>query len=215
MLKPTGFLMNSPCIARELARLCPRDHIHVPLVGGRAAGEAIYPEKLCMAICRGLAAQKRDEKTRTIKTLPMTSERLTSLRLLCCEASGGCPSEDVTVGGFCLDNIQVEVHGEGKHAGSFRLGRPDGTMKPPGNLPSHWSDMIHEFDGHGIHVPGDDQSGETILLDQLNALYVQHGIDAGSDDVTGASLDPALVREGRTVERLLRFSLIPSHFMEK
>ena len=35
---------------------------------------------------------------------------------------------------------------------------------------------------------------------QLNALYVQHGIDAASDDVTGAWLDPALVREGRAVE---------------
>ena len=60
--------------------------------------------------------------------------------------------------------------------------------------------MIHELDGHGIHVPGDDRSGETILLDQLNALYVQHGIDAASDDVTGAWLDPALFREARAVE---------------
>ena len=38
------------------------------------------------------------------------------------------------------------------------------------------------------------------LLDQLSALYVQHGIEAASDDVTGAWLDPALVREGRAVK---------------
>ena len=53
VLKPTGFLTSFPGIARELARTCPRYHVHVPLVGGRAAGAAIYPEKLCMAICRG------------------------------------------------------------------------------------------------------------------------------------------------------------------
>ena len=79
VLKPTGFMTNSPCIARELAQLCPRDHEHVALVGGRAAAAAIYPEKLCIAICRGLAAQKRENKTRTISTLPMTAGRLSSL----------------------------------------------------------------------------------------------------------------------------------------
>ena len=59
VLKPTGFMTNSPYIARELARLCPRDHKHVHLVGGRAAEAAIYPEKLCVAICRGLSIQKK------------------------------------------------------------------------------------------------------------------------------------------------------------
>ena len=49
-------------------------------------------------------------------------------------------------------------------------------------------------------MPGEDRTGEAILLDQLSALYVQHGIEAASDDVTGAWLDPALVREGRAVE---------------
>ena len=66
VLKPTGFMTNSPCIARELARICPRDHIHVNLVGGRAAGAAIYPEKLRLAICKGLASQKRVEKSRSV-----------------------------------------------------------------------------------------------------------------------------------------------------
>ena len=200
VLKPTGFLTNCPGIARELARTCPRDHVHVPLVGGRAAGAAIYPEKLCMAICRGLAAQKRDNKTRTITTLPMDKNRLSSLSLLCCEASGGHSTEDVTMGGFCLDNIQVEVDGEGKHTGKFRMSRPAGTTKPAGNWPSHWSDMIHEFDGHDMNAAGEDRTGESILLEQLSALYVQNGIDAASDDVTGAWLDPSLVREGRAVE---------------
>ena len=128
VLKPTGFMTNSPEIARELARLCPRNHSHVPLVGGRAAGAAIYPEKLCMAICRGLAAQKREDATRTIRSLPMSSDRLGALSLLCCEATGGYPPEIVNNGKFSLDNIQIEVDGEGKHTGKFRkLTRPAGS----------------------------------------------------------------------------------------
>ena len=105
------------------------------------------PRSCALAICKGLSAQKRDEKTRTIKTLPMSNERLSSQSLLCCEASGGYTTDSVTVGGFCLDNIQVEVDGDGKHAGKFRMSRPAGTTKPPGDWPLHWSDMIHEFDG--------------------------------------------------------------------
>ena len=58
-LKPTGFLTNSSHIATYLSQRCIRDHDHVPLVGGRAAAAAIYPHKLCCAICKGLAAQIR------------------------------------------------------------------------------------------------------------------------------------------------------------
>ena len=107
VLRPTGFMTSCPAIARELARLCPRDHKHVPLVGGRAAGAAIYPEKLCIAICRGLAAQKREDKTRTIHSLPMDAKRLGFPSLLCCEASGGYPPEIVSNGKFSLGNIQI------------------------------------------------------------------------------------------------------------
>ena len=60
--------------------------------------------------------------------------------------------------------------------------------------------MIHEFDGHDMNASGEDRVGESILLEQLSALYVQNGIDAASDDVTGTWLDPSLVREGRAVE---------------
>ena len=56
--KPTGFMSSSRCIIQELDRKCTGDHDHVPLVGGRAAGAAIYPQALCEAICRGTARQK-------------------------------------------------------------------------------------------------------------------------------------------------------------
>ena len=60
--------------------------------------------------------------------------------------------------------------------------------------------MIHEFDGHGMSVPGEERSGEEIMADQLSALYAQHGVEMASDDSTGAWLDPNLVREGGAVE---------------
>ena len=43
VLKSTVCFTNSSGLAQELARRCPRDHQHVPLVGGRAAGAAMYP----------------------------------------------------------------------------------------------------------------------------------------------------------------------------
>ena len=42
--KSTGLLTICPGIARELTTKCPRYHFHVHLVGGRAAGAAIYPQ---------------------------------------------------------------------------------------------------------------------------------------------------------------------------
>ena len=37
-------------------------------------------------------------------------------------------------------------------------------------------------------------------MGELDALYVQHGVEYASDNVSGAWLDPAQVREGRDVE---------------
>ena len=56
--KPTGFMTNCVPIANELHKVCPGDHDHVHLMGGRAADAAIYPPDLCDATCRGLARQK-------------------------------------------------------------------------------------------------------------------------------------------------------------
>lgn len=50
LLKPTGFKTNSVQIANELHRVCPGEHKHVHLIGGRAAAAAIYPPGLCEAI---------------------------------------------------------------------------------------------------------------------------------------------------------------------
>ena len=64
--KPTGFMSSSRCMIEELDKKCNGGHDHVPLVGGRAAGAAVYPQALCEAICRGVANQKKaDMKART------------------------------------------------------------------------------------------------------------------------------------------------------
>ena len=59
---------------------------------------------------------------------------------------------------------------------------------------------MHEFDGHGIEADPADRTGEIILASNLNSLYVQNGVEYASDDVSGAMLDPKLVRDGRDVE---------------
>eukprot|EP00972_Heterocapsa_arctica_P099909 14735635-Heterocapsa_arctica.AAC.1 len=46
-------MSNSPAILARLTRRCSRGlHHHVPLMGGRAAGAAIYPPDLCLPILR-------------------------------------------------------------------------------------------------------------------------------------------------------------------
>ena len=120
--------------------------------------------------------------------------------MLCCEATGGYPPETVTNGKFSLNNIQIETDDNGNYAGKFRKMRLAGVTNPRGDRPSHWSDVVHEFDGHGIGVEGDDRTGEDMLLEEINSLYAQHGVEAAVDDVSGAWLDPAMVRDGRAVD---------------
>ena len=48
--KPTGFLTSSKCLIDELNKKCDGPHDHVPLIAGRAADAAIYPELLCETV---------------------------------------------------------------------------------------------------------------------------------------------------------------------
>ena len=56
------------------------------------------------------------------------------------------------------------------------------------------------MDGHGVDALAKDRQGENILVQELCSLYIQHGIEEAVDDVSGALLDPGLVRAGRTLE---------------
>ena len=56
--KPTSFLTNSWCVAKELDRRCDGGHEHFSLMEGRAKKAAIYPKPLCEAVCKGIKEQK-------------------------------------------------------------------------------------------------------------------------------------------------------------
>ena len=57
--KPSTFTSNSRAIIKELQKKCDGTHPHQPLVDGRVAEAARYPEGLCRAICRGIVEEKR------------------------------------------------------------------------------------------------------------------------------------------------------------
>ena len=63
--KPTGWMTNSPKIAKALSRRCTNElgtekwHRHVLLMGGKAKACQVYPMKLVKAILKGLKAQLR------------------------------------------------------------------------------------------------------------------------------------------------------------
>ena len=70
VLKPTSFMTNSPCVAKELNKQCynigapeSQKHRHVRLQNGRPAKAAIYPEALCKAICQGIKRQMLADKS--------------------------------------------------------------------------------------------------------------------------------------------------------
>ena len=57
--KGTGFLTNSPQVAKELSRVCDGKHSHVLLKGGDRTKKAqVYPVELGRAMCRGAAREK-------------------------------------------------------------------------------------------------------------------------------------------------------------
>ena len=73
-------------------------------------------------------------------------------------------------------------------------------LKPKGDWPENWLDTVHEFDVHGIDADPLDRTGQAILNAHVSSLYVLHGVESASDDVSGADLDPKLVKAGRAVE---------------
>jgi hypothetical protein len=207
VLKPTGFLTNCPAVARELAMKCPRNHQHVNLVGGRAAGAAIYPPGLCRAICRGLAAQVREDKSGRMRSSAMSASQLRasagnlmSIAECCRQASGTACRENVPTFDH-LDGIQIEVEEDGVATGNLRIKkRPGEIYRPVGQWPEHWGDFTHELDGHGLDASSENVDGETMLNEAIMSLYLQNGIETACDDVSGAALDPSMVHEARGTE---------------
>ena len=79
VLKPTGFLTNSWCLAEELNKQCNKDHTHITLLNGKAAAAAVYPQGLCEAICLGLKKQKGYDATNQLCSMALSSSQLSSV----------------------------------------------------------------------------------------------------------------------------------------
>ena len=54
IMKPTRWMSSSEPMLQRLNSKCKRDHKHGSLLDGRAAEAAIYPEKLCIEILKGM-----------------------------------------------------------------------------------------------------------------------------------------------------------------
>lgn len=184
VLKPIGFMSNSPGVARYSSRRCNDDHQHVHLMGGRAAGAAVYPPELCRAICAGIAEQFNEDKRGRVQTLPMNAKSLLSINMACCQATGN-PRYVERDDGRGLSGMQMEAAAQGEVRNEFRMPRPAGVTRLRGSWPEHWADDIHEYDGHGIDAAGDDRTGEDILSRELLSLYVENGVEAKSTNVCG------------------------------
>ena len=131
----------------------------------------------------------------------MNPERLLSLSMACSQASGGYPPEIVNKKGeFDISSLQMEVNSVGESTGRFRTKRGGEILKPIGEWPENWLDDVHEFDGHGVEDAPEGREGEIILKGELDSLYIQNGIEGAVDDVSGAALNPDMVRAGRDVE---------------
>ena len=56
--KPTKFMTNSWVLANSLNKFrCDGTHRRVQLLGGKAAKAAVYPDRLCSTICKGIRDQ--------------------------------------------------------------------------------------------------------------------------------------------------------------
>ena len=54
IMKPTRWLSSSIQMLRRLSSKCKNEHKHGSLLNGKAAGAAIYPQKLCVEILKGI-----------------------------------------------------------------------------------------------------------------------------------------------------------------
>ena len=180
VLKPTGFLTSSSCIAAELNARCVGGHDHVPLMGGRAAKAAIYPPALCRAICKGLIKQKEhDAKNGLTSTGKMDKRQLQAL--------------------------VMRVRDEDEHVGAAyvkyqKYSQSGGIQRPNGGWPDAWVDFVHEEDGGEDARGVRPQNGVGILREGIQALYTKNGVVTATDDVNDVELNPTMVADARTEE---------------
>jgi hypothetical protein len=205
--KPTRFASNSWFILQELSTRCDGSHVHQPLVGGRAAGAAEYPDGLCEAFCRGLAGQLAYDRAHRVCTGVIDKAALHSM--LC-----------------VVDNARAEETALSNPVDGLTMSPTSGSRNLPGEevkytvseFPPHWRDRKHEPDGtahdtlaveEGQEAMPEERNGyfrigindgEQMLKMEMNALMEKYDATESWDDVSGAPLIVGLVRAARKLE---------------
>ena len=128
--KPTGSMSSSRYIIQELDRKCTGYHGHIPLVGGRAAGAAIYPQALREAICRETARQKRMDRrdNMIVSTGKMNADQVKNFTNQLCSFQLRGP-----------DIIKKIMSVQCKNV----------VTRPTGDHPENWNDEWHDDDDGG------------------------------------------------------------------
>ena len=202
--KPTRFISNSWCIPHELATRCDDSHVHQHLVGGRAAKAQEYPDKLCRAICRGLANQTRYDEGGKVCTGGVGINALMSLLSpvnVCGENHVKPPVGHV--------NIPHGANPEPSSGGSKTY------LSSELSFPPHWVDSKHEPDGTartfigtgdkttrsvGMLHSGVNDGAEALAREMSSLVEKYSGYVECWDDVSGAPLDVALLSAARKLE---------------
>ena len=74
-------MANSFCFADHLVKKCSRDHLHVQLLDGREASPAVFPDKLCDAICMEVKLQQMHDSEGQVCSMGLGLKQLQLLDL--------------------------------------------------------------------------------------------------------------------------------------
>ena len=189
--KPTGFLSNSPELLKALHHRCMGRHgqcsrrkggNHAPCMGQTAKRAAIYHDRMCEAILRGISSQMRADR-RVHDGEIGTNIVMTSGNDFVADNMGIKRGESVV--NLC-DTIPVETQVCGSNANS-----PSVADEPGG---AHYT----------IKTTGDRRQAKPprSATDLYGVLPVSNKNQRTEfvDDLTGQPLPPELVREGRAKE---------------
>lgn len=189
-------------------------------MGGRAAGAAIYPPRLCEAICRGLVLHREQDCSSKIMSLPLTRDRLLNMGNVCLGITDIMRNE--ADDNFGISNIQIEGVNDQNYEERFAAWskhRQDCEVIPKGAWPDNWTDRVHEPDGRAIRSEPGDTTGEDMLAEMLSTLTLTNGQYTAFDDVTSvpikysvvSKLKPRKIPMWNSVSALCRLSLSVSN----
>ena len=150
--------------------------MHVPLVGGRAAGAQVYPQMLREAICLEWPDSRRNMQQWGFQ---MSDDEVRSFTHYICNLN------------------------EGKMSGIRRIDSINETQNgttPVGSYPEHWVDNWHELEGGNDLYGVRPQCGVTLLQAEMNGLSYKSEYETAWDDVSNENLVPELFHAARALD---------------